>query len=117
MTAGGVRWGIFDHVANTSGGSRDATDRQVSGSGAGISLWLAIVKRTLPDGTEEMDQVALTLEDVLHPQEGDVIPESKPHEADRRYLTDVFMSRPLMPPFSLVSSDLLIHWGVDLGSQ
>src|SRR5262249_52752980 len=59
------------------------------------------VRRVTPDGGEEWDQVALTLEDVLHPQEGDVIPESKPHEADRRHLIDVFESRPLSPPFAL----------------
>src|SRR5438876_5263179 len=71
------------------------------------------VKRTRPDGTEELEQVALTLEDVLHPQEGDVIPENKPHEADRRYLTDVFESRLAERPGALVTSDLLIHWGVE----
>src|SRR5262245_23965689 len=71
------------------------------------------VKRATADGREELEQVALTLEDVLHPQEGDVIPESKPHEADRRYLTNVFESRPLSPPHSLVTSDLIVHWGVE----
>jgi hypothetical protein len=33
------------------------------------------VRRTAEDGTESLDQVPLTLEDVLHPQENDVIPE------------------------------------------
>ncbi len=71
------------------------------------------VKRKQADGSEKLEQVPLTLEDVLHPQEGDVIPESKPHEADRRYLANVFESRPLAPPIGLVTSDLLIHWGVE----
>ena len=34
------------------------------------------VQRTAADGTVQIDQVPLTLEDVLHPREGDVIPES-----------------------------------------
>jgi hypothetical protein len=33
--------------------------------------------------------VPLTLEDVLHPQEDDVIPERSFHELIRRYLTDI----------------------------
>src|SRR3954452_22716981 len=69
------------------------------------------VKRTRPGGTEGLEQVALTLEDVLHPREGDVIPESKPHEADRRYLTSVIESR--LPQGALVTSDLIVRWGVE----
>ena len=76
------------------------------------------VKRVQPDGSETLEEVALTLEDVLHPKEGDVIPESKPHEADRRYLTSVFESRLASRPDALVTSDLLIHWGVkDMGDH
>jgi colicin import membrane protein len=71
------------------------------------------VKVAQPDGTETLEQVALTLEDVLHPQEGDVIPENSYHESDCRYLADVFASRPLSPPFALVTHDLLVNWGVE----
>src|SRR4051812_12404548 len=71
------------------------------------------VQRTLPDGSVEFDQVPLTLEDVLHPQEGDVIIERRIHEMDCRHLADVFNSRPLGPAFASVTADLLIDWGVE----
>src|SRR5438105_15827178 len=71
------------------------------------------VKRTMPDGTVDLDQVPLTLEDVLHPQEGDVIPENTDHNRDCSYLASVFDSRPLSPGFALVTHDLLVHWGVE----
>jgi Uma2 family endonuclease len=72
------------------------------------------VKRVTPDGTETLDQVALTLEDVLHPQEGDVIPESIYHDTDCSYLAAVFRSRlGRLAPVALVTHDLLLHWGVE----
>jgi Uma2 family endonuclease len=71
------------------------------------------VRRTLPDGREDLVQVALTLEDVLHPQEGDVIPENTDHDADCIYLATVFRDRPLSPPFAFVSRDLLVDWSVE----
>src|SRR5262249_24949971 len=70
------------------------------------------VQRTLPSREVEQEQVPLTLEDVLHPREGDVIPERLIHERDRRYLAEVFGTRPLSPPATVVTSDLLIDWGV-----
>jgi Uma2 family endonuclease len=70
------------------------------------------VKHRGPDGSETLEQVPLTLEDVLHPQEGDVVPENTFHESDCFYLASVFRSRPLSPPFALVTHDLLVNWGV-----
>jgi hypothetical protein len=70
------------------------------------------VKQILPDGSETLDQVALTLEDVLHPQQDDVIPQTPLHADDCAYLTNVFRTRPLSPPEGLVTHDLLIDWGV-----
>jgi Uma2 family endonuclease len=46
-----------------------------------------------PDGTEALDQVPLTLEDVLHPEVGDIVVESDPHDSDRGYLKAVFKTR------------------------
>jgi Uma2 family endonuclease len=66
----------------------------------------------MPDGSVELDEVPLTLEDVLHPQEGDVIPETPIHELDCGYLADVFRSRPVRPPVSWVTADLLVNWGI-----
>jgi Uma2 family endonuclease len=65
-----------------------------------------------PDGTEDLEESLLTLEDVLHPQEGDVIPEAPIQERDRRYLTSVFETR--LPRFrkGLVLSDCIVNWGV-----
>jgi Uma2 family endonuclease len=70
------------------------------------------VQRTLPDGGIEFDQVPLTLEDVLHPQEDDVIPENTQQERDRRYLTSVFEKRYVHDPHTLTLSDCLIDWGI-----
>jgi Uma2 family endonuclease len=61
---------------------------------------------------DTLEQVPLTLEDVLHPREGDVIPENTLHESDCRYLADVFATRALSPPRGLVTRDLLVNWGV-----
>lgn len=56
-------------------------------------------------------QVPLTLDDVLHPQEGDQIPENTQQEKDRRYLANVLEWRVADRPV-LVLSDCLINWGV-----
>ncbi len=71
------------------------------------------VERRLPDGRVEVDQVGLTLEDVLHPQEDDVIPERPLHELERAYLSGVFRTR--LPGLNngLVLSDCLVDWGVE----
>ena len=71
------------------------------------------VKREKPDGTYDLEEVPLTLGDVLHPQEGDVIPERPIHERECEYLSEVFDTRPLTPPFVHVSADQLIDWGVE----
>lgn len=64
------------------------------------------------DGTKMSVQVPLTLEDVLHPQEGDHIPENRQQENDRRYLATVLEWRLADNPQALVLSDCLINWGV-----
>jgi colicin import membrane protein len=66
------------------------------------------VRRPLADGTEKLERVPLTLEDVLHPKEDDVIPECPRHELERGYLASVFRTR--LP--GLVLSDCIIDWGV-----
>jgi Uma2 family endonuclease len=70
------------------------------------------VRRVGPNGREELKQVPLTLEDVLHPQEGDVIPENNVQEAERRYLANIFSCRLPRTAGNLVLSDCIIHWGV-----
>jgi Uma2 family endonuclease len=70
------------------------------------------VRRVGPDGREGLEQVPLTSEDVLHPQEGDVIPERPIQERERRYLSDVFNRRLPAAAGNLVLSDCLVNWGV-----
>src|SRR5207302_5887503 len=67
---------------------------------------------TRPEGSTEPEQVPLSLEDVLHPQEGDVIPHRSLHEIECGYLAAVLRSRDLGPPLVHVTADLLIDWGV-----
>jgi Uma2 family endonuclease len=69
------------------------------------------VRRTQPDGTEEMDMVPLTLQDVLHPQEGDQIVENSRHERHRRHFQNVIERRLSRQPTRLSLSDCLIDWG------
>jgi colicin import membrane protein len=70
------------------------------------------VRRQLPDGTLDFDMVPLTLEDVLHPQEGDRIPENSRHERHRRYFNNVVEKRLSRRPTFLSLSDCLIDWDV-----
>ena len=71
------------------------------------------VKRELPGGQVELDQVPLTLEDVLHPEEEDFHILSDLHTSDCAYLLGVFRSRPIGPPIVRVTSDLRIDWEVE----
>jgi Uma2 family endonuclease len=70
------------------------------------------VRRELPDGNIVVEQQPLTLEDVIHPQEGDQVTESQPHERRRRYLADVFEARLSDDPTAVVLSDVRVAWDV-----
>jgi hypothetical protein len=61
---------------------------------------------------DTLEQVPLTLEDVLHPQEDDFIAGNTLHDKDCNYLKYVLESRPLAPPVGLVTHDLIVNWGV-----
>lgn len=69
-----------------------------------------IVYRTLPDGTQKPEEVPLTLEDTLHPQEGDYIVESDVHDLLRSYLAAVFRWRTADDPGALILSDTGVYW-------
>jgi colicin import membrane protein len=71
------------------------------------------INRVRPDGKVEVERVLLTLEDVLHPQEDDVIPENSVHEAERRYLSDLCHARQHRLEHGLVFSDCIVDWGVE----
>jgi len=65
-----------------------------------------------PDGTESLEQVPLTLEDVLHPEMGDFIVQSDPHDDDLNYLKDVFKSRLGDDSHAAVVSDCRVDWNL-----
>ncbi len=67
---------------------------------------------TRPDGTEDFDRVPLTLEDVLHPQEGDVILQSDPHDKELAYLRCLSETRLKDNPRAVVLSDCLVDWNL-----
>src|SRR5437660_1491960 len=70
------------------------------------------VRRDLPDGGVDWDQVPLTLEDVLHPQMGDVQVLSRSHGNDCNYLKDVFEARLAGDPSAVVLADTGVKWDV-----
>jgi hypothetical protein len=64
-----------------------------------------LVPRPTPDNPHNLEQVPLTLEDVLHPETGDFIVHSDRHETDRMYLTAVEPAG-----VAIVLSDVRIAW-------
>ena len=65
-----------------------------------------------PDGTEDFDQVPLTLEDVLFPETGDFIVQTDLHDNDVVYLKIVFKSQLADEPRSVVVSDCRVDWNL-----
>ncbi len=70
------------------------------------------VRITRRDGTEDFDRVPLTLEDVLHPEEGDVILQSDPHDKELAYLRSLSETRLKDNPRAVVLSDCLVDWNL-----
>jgi Uma2 family endonuclease len=70
------------------------------------------VKKIRRDGTMDLVQVPLTLEDVLHPQEDDHISDRPRQNLDAEYLGPIFRSRVQRLPGGLVLLDCLLNWGV-----
>lgn len=70
------------------------------------------LKVVLPDGTEDLEQVPLTLEDVLHPQEGDHIPQNFVHQIDERYLSNICTAWESKLDHGLVLTDCIVDWGI-----
>jgi hypothetical protein len=65
-----------------------------------------------PDGRVEFDQVPLTLEDVLFPEFGDFIVQTRQHGSDLVYLKSVFQSRLSGDPHADVLSDTRVDWNL-----
>jgi Uma2 family endonuclease len=69
------------------------------------------VTYTLPNGEQEWERVPLTLEDVLHPQEEDVMAHSDEHKLFCIYLHNVIIAQLIDDPHAFVLHDTLIAWG------
>jgi Uncharacterized protein conserved in cyanobacteria len=70
------------------------------------------VRRPTPNDPDHLEPVPLTLEDVLHPEEGDFIVHSDRHETDRMYLTAVLRARLEAHGRAIVLSDVRVAWDV-----
>lgn len=70
------------------------------------------VTRPGPDGKPVWEQVPLTAEDVLHPQEDDFIVTTDAHDTIRDYLKHVFRWRLSARPGALVLCDHRVDWQV-----
>lgn len=68
------------------------------------------VMRRLPDGNLKHERIPLTLEDALHPQEGDKIMVSDVHDLVRDYLADVCRWRTADDSGALILSDTGVYW-------
>ncbi len=70
------------------------------------------VKVRRPDGTEVWEQVPLTEEDVLFPEEGDFIAQTEYHHIDMNYLWALFRARLAADPTALVLGDCRVDWNI-----
>jgi colicin import membrane protein len=65
-----------------------------------------------PDGRVELEQVPLTLEDLLFPEEGDFAVQYPSHTKDCSYLRQVFETRLAGDPEALVLADCRVDWNL-----
>jgi colicin import membrane protein len=72
------------------------------------------VKVARPDGTIDFDQVPLTLEDTLYPQEEDFIVTTDEHNEGCRYLKSVLKARLAGDPSAVVLSDCRVAFVPEL---
>jgi len=70
------------------------------------------VPRPTPDDPHNLEQVPLTLEDVLHPEVGDFIVRSDRHTTDRMYLASVLRARLEPSGRAIVLSNIRIAWDI-----
>ena len=70
------------------------------------------VRQVNAQGAEEWQQAPLTLDDVLHPHEGDVVIQNAPHARRCRYLADIFEGQLAGDPSAVVLNDVLVIWDV-----
>lgn len=69
-------------------------------------------------GVLVIEQIPLTVEDLLHPQEGDQGTHRAEHQRRRRYLCDVFEGQLRHDPTAVILDDVRVAWDVpDLGAH
>ena len=68
------------------------------------------VPHQLADGNWTVEQVPLTLEDLLHPEEGDQVTHTDAHQRRRRYLCNIFEARLRSDPHAVVLDDVRVKW-------
>ena len=71
------------------------------------------VLATLPNGEQKWQRLPLTLADVLHPQEEDVLMPTEEHERWRNYLYSVLTALLVDNPTAVVLSDTNVAWDID----
>lgn len=68
------------------------------------------VQQVSDDGVVMIEQVPLTLEDVLHPEENDQVTHSDAHQRRRRYLCNVLEARFVHDPHTVILDDVRVKW-------
>ena len=71
--------------------------------------WRDVI-RTLPDGSPVTERVPLTLNDALHPREGDTFVINSAHNRFCRHIQDVFEHLTADDPHALVLGDCKLLW-------
>lgn len=70
------------------------------------------VRRTQPDGTEVMDEIPLTLDDLLYPEEGDFVVQEPWHTRDFTYCYSALTAWYAARSDIVVLGDCRVDWGV-----
>jgi Uma2 family endonuclease len=70
------------------------------------------VRRVQPDGSEVCDEVPLTLEDLLYPEEGDFVVHEPVHTRDFIYCQSTLEAHYVSQPEVVVLGDCRVDWGV-----
>jgi Uma2 family endonuclease len=95
-----------------------APDGAVSGPPDPFRYGWRYIERWGEDGSLVIEQVPLTLEDVLHPQEGDQVTHSEAHQRRCVYLYDVLRAQLADDPTAVVLQDVRVAWDVpDVGAH
>jgi hypothetical protein len=92
--------------------SRSGPPRRPPDEANPFRLGWRFVKVRRPDGTEVDEQVPLTEEDVLFPEEGDFIAQTDYHSIDMNYLWAVFRARLAAQLDALVLGDCRVNWNI-----